>query len=92
MGRNKEAREAITDFLCVSPDLMTGQLEAVKIVMSAQLELAARGYYIGIIDGVIGPFGQHALAEFQHDQDMPQSGELDGATLARLGIAQEGGQ
>jgi tetratricopeptide (TPR) repeat protein len=87
MGKDKEAREAIAEFLHLIPDLMEGQSEAGKTIMKAQLELAARGYYLGIIDGRIGPFVQQALVEFQHDQDIPASGELDGATLAKLAIA-----
>jgi TolB-like protein len=87
LGRHKDAREAIGEFLRMNPDLTTGQPEAVKTVIRSQLELSARGYYLGIIDGRIGPFVQRALVEFQHDQDIPESGELNGATLAKLGIA-----
>jgi tetratricopeptide (TPR) repeat protein len=87
MGRDKKAREAIAEFLRMNPDLTTGQPEAVKTVIRSQLELSARGYYLGTIDGRIGPFVQRALVEFQHDQYIPESGELDGATLAKLGIA-----
>jgi tetratricopeptide (TPR) repeat protein len=86
MGKDREAREAIAEFLRLVPDLMAGQSEAVKTIMKAQLELAARGYYLGTVDGRLGPFGQRALIEFQHDQGMPESGELDGVTLAKLGI------
>ena len=55
--------------------------------MKAQLELAARGYYLGIVDGRIGAFTERALAAFQRDQGMMQTCELDGATIAKLGIA-----
>jgi TolB-like protein/class 3 adenylate cyclase len=86
MGRDKEARKAIAEFLSATPDLMTGQSEIARMVMTAQLELAARGYYLGTIDGRIGPFSQRALAEFQRDQGLVETGDLDGVTLAKLGI------
>lgn len=87
LGRYKEAREAIAEFVRMTPDLMAGQSEAAKTVIRSQLELSARGYYLGTIDGRIGPFVQRALVEFQHDQDISESGELDDVTLAKLGIA-----
>lgn len=87
MGRDKEAREAIAEFLHMDPDLMSGKSEAMKTVIKAQLELAARGFYLGTIDGRIGAFAQRALVEFQRDEGITESGELDSATLAKLGIA-----
>lgn len=87
MGRDKEAREAIAEFLRMSPDLMVGKSESVRKVMKAQLELAARGYYLGGFDGRIGPFSQRALAAFQHDQGITETCDLDDVTLAKLGIA-----
>lgn len=84
LGRHKEAREAVAEFLRMTPHLMAGQSEATRTVIGAQLELTAQGYYLGIIDGRVGPFAQRALVEFQHDRDIPASGQLDGATLAKL--------
>jgi peptidoglycan hydrolase-like protein with peptidoglycan-binding domain len=65
---------------------MAGQSEIARMVMTAQLELAARGHYLGTIDGRIGPFSQRALTEFQRDQGIVETGDLDGVTLAKLGI------
>jgi predicted Zn-dependent protease len=87
MRRDKEAREAIAEFLRVSPDLMAGKSEAVKTMMKAQLELAARGYYLGTIDGRIGAFTQRALIAFQCDEGIMETSDLDDATIAKLGIA-----
>ncbi|MGH7863707.1 MAG: adenylate/guanylate cyclase domain-containing protein [Candidatus Binataceae bacterium] len=87
MGRDKEAREAIVEFLRMNPDLMAGQSMTVRTVMKAQLELAARGYYLGAVDGRIGPFSQHALAAFQRDSGITETSDLDDVTLAKLGIA-----
>jgi tetratricopeptide (TPR) repeat protein len=87
MGREKEARAAIAEFLRMDPDLMSGKSEAIRIGMKAQLELAARGYYLGTIDGRIGAFTQRALVAFQRDEAIVESGEFDGDTIARLGVA-----
>lgn len=87
MGRDKEARESIVEYLRMCPDLMAGKSEAVKTVIRAQLELAVRGYHLGIVDGRIGAFTQRALAAFQRDEGIAETCELDGLTIAKLGIA-----
>jgi tetratricopeptide (TPR) repeat protein len=87
MGRGKEAREAIAEFLRMNSDLMAGKSETVTTVMKAQLELAARGYYLGNADGHIGPFSETALAAFQRDQGIIETSVLDDVTLEKLGIA-----
>jgi len=87
MGRNEEAREALAEFLQKSPNLMVGKSDPVVTVMKAQLELAARGYYLGTVDGSVGLFTQRALAAYQRDQALGVTGELNDVTLAKLGIA-----
>jgi adenylate cyclase len=87
MGRDREARESIAEYLRMSPNLMDGKSEAVKTVIKAQLELAARGYHLGIVDGRMGAFTQRALVAFQRDEGIMETSELDGATIAKLGIA-----
>jgi peptidoglycan hydrolase-like protein with peptidoglycan-binding domain len=87
MGRDKDAREAIAEFLRKTPDLMAGQSDRGRAVMKAQLELAARGYYLGMVDGRVGPFSQRALAAFQRDEGIAETGELDARTLAKLGVS-----
>ena len=91
MGRDREARESIAEYLRMSPDLMAGKSEAEKTVVKAQLELAARGYLLGTVDGRIGAFTQRALVAFQRDEGITETCELDGATIARLGIARPKG-
>jgi hypothetical protein len=71
----------------MTPDLMAGKSEPAKVVMKAQLELAARGYYLGIVDGRIGHFSESALAAFQRDQGIMETSVLDDVTLDKLGIA-----
>lgn len=77
----------LVEFLRMTPDLMAGKSEEVQIVTKAQLELAARGYYLGTADGRIGAFAQRALVAFQRDEGVMETGELDVATIAKLGIA-----
>jgi tetratricopeptide (TPR) repeat protein len=86
MGRDREAREAIGEFLRMVPDLMEGRPESELTIIRAQIELAARGYYFGTADGVIGIMSRRALADFQHAQGLAKTCEFDAATLARLGI------
>jgi adenylate cyclase len=95
MGRDTEAREAIAEFLRLNPNLMSDQSEASKGFLRAQLELCARGYYIGTIDNVAGPFFERALTAFQRDQGIAETGKLDETTIAKLdmkGIAENESQ
>lgn len=87
MGRDGEAREAIAEFLRMSPDLMAGKSEPARVVVKAQLELAARGYYLGTVDGRLGHFSESALAAFQRDQGIMGTSVFDDVTLEKLGIA-----
>jgi tetratricopeptide (TPR) repeat protein len=83
-GRHREARQAIDEFVKFEPHLFQGQSPETRIIMRAQLELAARGYYLGTVDGRLGPFTQQALLEFQLASGLPPSSELDAPTLSRL--------
>jgi tetratricopeptide (TPR) repeat protein len=86
MGRDKEAREAIREFLRMVRDLMEGRSESELTIIRGQIELAARDYYFGTADGVVGINSRRALAEFQHAQGPAKTREFDAATIARLGI------
>ena len=88
MGRGKEARDAIAEFLRLNPNLMNGRSETAKTLLCAQLELSARGHYIGTIDGIAGPFLQRALTAFQRDQSIAETGELDETTAAKLNFGE----
>lgn len=66
----------------VSPDL----------VQSVQRRLGDRGYDVGPVDGVWGESTRSALQNFQRDQGLQQSGQLDRQTLAALGIQPSGQQ
>ena len=56
--------------------------------MQLQIQLAVRGYYLGVIDGDIGKQTRKALASFQRDQGMPVSEEADDETVRRLEMSQ----
>lgn len=55
-------------------------------VKSAQAALEQQGYSPGAVDGQMGPNTRSALMKFQQDKGLTQSGTLDGATLAALGV------
>jgi phage tail tape-measure protein len=55
-------------------------------VRNAQAALETQGYNPGSIDGQMGPNTRTAILRFQQDKGLTQSGTLDGATLAALGV------
>lgn len=55
-------------------------------VRSAQAALNQQGYSVGSVDGQWGPNTQSAVRQFQADRGLTQSGTLDAATLAALGV------
>lgn len=59
-------------------------------VRAAQQALNDRGYDAGAVDGVFGPQTETAIRSFQQTQGLPQTGTLDSATLAALGVADTG--
>lgn len=59
--------------------------EGLIVAMRAQVELRARGFYNGPVDGIMSSGTASALRQFQQSR-LPQSGVLDNATLAALGI------
>jgi len=56
------------------------------LIRSAQLQLKRDGYYQGEADGTIGPETRHALRQYQQDQDLRATGELNRQTLHSLGV------
>ena len=53
--------------------------------LDAQSQLAKAGYYSGPTDGKGGDPTTAAIKQFQHDNGLPITGELDDVTRARLG-------
>lgn len=68
------------------------QAQAVSpdVVRNVQRTLSERGYDAGPADGIYGESTQQALRNFQRDQRLTSSGQLDSQTLAALGVATEG--
>ena len=56
-------------------------------VASVQQKLQDAGLYSGDIDGLWGPQTRAALRQFQHAHNLRPTGELNAATVARLGLA-----
>jgi peptidoglycan hydrolase-like protein with peptidoglycan-binding domain len=58
-------------------------------IEQVQRDLASRGLYHGAIDGMSGPETMAALRQFQQQQGLPASGQLDDSTRQALGIQLE---
>lgn len=56
-------------------------------IKAAQQSLAARGYNVGTVDGTWGPMTVDAVLRFQQRNGLAETGQLDAATLAKLGIS-----
>jgi len=57
-----------------------------QVVASVQSELQRRGYDPGGVDGEYGPATRQALLDYQRDNDLPVTGEIDESTLDSLGL------
>lgn len=63
-------------------------------IQQAQHQLKAQGLYRGAIDGILGPQTEQALSQFQQQNGLPQTADLDQQTMSRLmgGPGQQGMQ
>ena len=59
-------------------------------IRAAQQALARRAYYRGAASGVLDNATRRALFEFQLDNNITATGNLDGRTAAALGISESG--
>jgi peptidoglycan hydrolase-like protein with peptidoglycan-binding domain len=53
-------------------------------IEQAQQQLKTAGLYRGEVDGVMGPQTQTALSQFQKQQGLPETAQLDQQTMGRL--------
>jgi peptidoglycan hydrolase-like protein with peptidoglycan-binding domain len=53
-------------------------------IEQAQQQLKSAGLYRGEVDGVMGPQTQTALSQFQKQQGLPETAQLDQQTMGRL--------
>jgi hypothetical protein len=56
----------------------------IDLGVEVQTELARRGYYNGLIDGVIGPRSQTAIREFQAAAGLPVTGQINDNLITAL--------
>jgi peptidoglycan hydrolase-like protein with peptidoglycan-binding domain len=57
-----------------------------EIIASVQIELYNQGYYLGPIDGIIGPDRQAAIADYEADYGPPVTAAIDEQTVESLGL------
>jgi Putative peptidoglycan binding domain len=66
-----------------------GERSAVSVEVLVQSALARRGYYSGPVDGVIGSGTRSAIREFQNDNRLPVTGQIDGPLVQALRIGRD---
>jgi hypothetical protein len=71
-------------------DPESGGRYPIDLAMEVQTELAQRGYYKGLIDGVIGPGCQKAIREFQAAAGLPVTGQIDDNLIEALRATEPG--
>src|SRR5256885_6869473 len=64
-----------------------GAQQDTSTVQQAQQALNDKGFDAGTPDGKLGPHTKAALNKFQQSQGISASGQLDGQTLAALGVS-----
>jgi hypothetical protein len=63
-----------------------GDLTPDQIIIDVQTQLQRDGYYVGSIDGILGPLTRQAIAAFQADNGLAVTSAVDQPTLATLGL------
>lgn len=84
------ATPEVTFGTVVTPVQASGGATSTEAIAAVQRALAALGHDPGPPDGQIGPRTQTAIAAFQRDRGLPETGLLDGQTLAALRAAGAG--
>jgi hypothetical protein len=65
------------------------QRASASIEVLVQAALARRGYYGGGVDGVIGPGTRSAIRQFQNDNGLPVTGQIDSQLVQALRIGRD---
>src|SRR5207247_898697 len=60
-------------------------------IRQAQQQLKGKGLDVGSVDGVLGPKTEAAVRNFQQQQGIDVTGQLDAPTLAALGLQDASG-
>ena len=69
----------------------TTTLDPASELAAHQDALAALGFWLGEVDGQLGPPTAHAVTAFQKAEGLPRTGVLDDATIERLQLASRPG-
>lgn len=57
-----------------------------QVIVNVQQQLQSDGYYVGPIDGVLGPMTRAAIANYQADHGLAVTSAVDEPTLATMGL------
>jgi hypothetical protein len=68
---------------CIAIQWLYDETGAIDM-LAVQSALTLLGYDLGTVDGVFGPRSRDALAQFQADNGLPATGEIDESTIALL--------
>jgi hypothetical protein len=66
------------------PPSNSGNAPQFNTTRAVQAALAWRGFYSGRIDGVMGPETRSAIRDFQRQQGLPVTGQIDSGTTTAL--------
>jgi Putative peptidoglycan binding domain len=61
-------------------------LDPGQVIANVQAQLQQNGYYRGELDGQFGPMTRRALLDYQGDNGLDVTGEIDESTLESLGL------
>lgn len=86
MMGGKESSQQTSNAPAVAPGPASQQAMSSDLVRDVQRGLSSRGYDVGSQDGVYGASTEHALRNFQRDQHINPSGQVDAQSLAALGV------
>lgn len=75
-----------TTYVYDAPVYGYNNLDPGQVIANVQAQLQRAGYYRGVLDGLFGPMTRRALLDYQRDNGLPVTGEIDEATLYSLGL------
>ena len=87
MQRKVVSALVLTALLTWPGAVVRAELVPDPMIEAVQRELTERGYDPGEIDGLTGSRTQSAIREFQRSAGLADTGQIDDATLAALGLA-----
>ena len=84
-GREPEARKALAEVRKLDARQIPAQADEQLRLMRVQLALLRRGFWPYTVDGRQTSELSEALRAFQRHEDLPETGLIDEATVAKLG-------